>query len=76
MTPKFIEELAKQIVRDNLENYKIMSDEFETENNATEFSDYGVCSENVIATINHHMTEILTYTRNLQTNVGSILFNE
>lgn len=76
MTPKFIEELAKQIVRDNLENYNIMTDEGETELTATEFSDYGVCSENVIDTINHHMTEILTYTRKLQTNVGSILFNE
>ncbi len=76
MPAKFVEELAKQLVRSNLENFNIMVDEGEIENTATEFSDYGICSENVIDTINHHMEEILSYTHKLQTDVGSILFNE
>jgi hypothetical protein len=76
MTIKLVEELAKQLVRNNLENFNIMVDEGEEEPTANNFKEYGICEENVESIIKHYMSDIIKRTRELQESVSHILFVE
>lgn len=68
-------QIAKLIVRSNVECYNQMCEDDDVKSSAHDFKNYGVDEETAKTIINHHMSDILVEVNRLQSQVAEVLYD-